>query len=116
MVFPIDVSDAAPRFRVKRQWYELTGRRRLGPVAYRRLKRLIDLAVCFAALPVVLTVVLVSIIAIRLDSSGRAMFVQMRTGKGGRRFGMYKLRTMVKNAAELKARYLHLNELTYPDF
>ena len=29
---------------------------------------------------------------------------------------MYKLRTMVKNAEELKAQYMHLNELTYPDF
>jgi lipopolysaccharide/colanic/teichoic acid biosynthesis glycosyltransferase len=29
---------------------------------------------------------------------------------------MFKLRTMVKNAAELKAKYMHLNEHTYPDF
>ena len=29
---------------------------------------------------------------------------------------MYKLRTMVKNAAELKAQLAHLNELSWPDF
>jgi lipopolysaccharide/colanic/teichoic acid biosynthesis glycosyltransferase len=29
---------------------------------------------------------------------------------------MYKLRTMVRNAEELKAKFMHLNELTYPDF
>jgi lipopolysaccharide/colanic/teichoic acid biosynthesis glycosyltransferase len=29
---------------------------------------------------------------------------------------MYKLRTMVHNAEELKAKYMHLNEHTYPDF
>jgi lipopolysaccharide/colanic/teichoic acid biosynthesis glycosyltransferase len=29
---------------------------------------------------------------------------------------MYKLRTMVKNAEELKEKYMHLNLLTYPDF
>ncbi|RME90543.1 MAG: sugar transferase [Anaerolineae bacterium] len=40
----------------------------------------------------------------------------MRTGKGGRRFPMYKFRTMVPNAEELKAKYAHLNELQWPDF
>jgi lipopolysaccharide/colanic/teichoic acid biosynthesis glycosyltransferase len=29
---------------------------------------------------------------------------------------MYKLRTMVKNAEELKSQLFHLNELTWPDF
>jgi lipopolysaccharide/colanic/teichoic acid biosynthesis glycosyltransferase len=29
---------------------------------------------------------------------------------------MYKLRTMVENAEELKAMYAHLNELSFPDF
>jgi lipopolysaccharide/colanic/teichoic acid biosynthesis glycosyltransferase len=29
---------------------------------------------------------------------------------------MYKLRTMVQNAEELKEKYAHLNELTWPDF
>ena len=47
---------------------------------------------------------------------GRRCSHQLRTGKGGRRFRMYKLRTMVRNAEELKAQLMHLNELTYPDF
>ena len=38
------------------------------------------------------------------------------TGKGGKRFGIYKFRTMVTNAEELKQKYMHLNELTWPDF
>jgi lipopolysaccharide/colanic/teichoic acid biosynthesis glycosyltransferase len=67
-------------------------------------------------LPVALPVLALCILAIRLDSPGPALFVQPRTGKYGRRFGMFKLRTMVKNAAELKAKYMHLNEHTYPDF
>ena len=29
---------------------------------------------------------------------------------------MYKFRTMVRDAEELKRQYLHLNELTWPDF
>jgi lipopolysaccharide/colanic/teichoic acid biosynthesis glycosyltransferase len=55
-------------------------------------------------------------LAIRLDSPGPIFFFQFRTGRGGRRFKMYKLRTMVKNAEELKEKYMHLNLLTYPDF
>jgi lipopolysaccharide/colanic/teichoic acid biosynthesis glycosyltransferase len=55
-------------------------------------------------------------IAIKVDSPGPALFRQDRTGKGGRRFKMFKLRTMVKNAHELKEKYMHLNELSYPDF
>lgn len=116
MVFPIGVSDATPRIRMERAWYERTRPPRLGPVAYRRTKRALDLMVCLSVLPVVLAVVLASAAAIRLDSPGRAFFVQQRTGKGGRRFGMFKLRTMVQNAGELKAQLMHLNELTYPDF
>jgi lipopolysaccharide/colanic/teichoic acid biosynthesis glycosyltransferase len=116
MVFPIEVTDSAPRIHSKRQWYELTGKPRVGPVTYRRIKRLIDLGICISVLPFVLAVVVFAVIAIRIDSPGRAFFVQQRTGKGGRRFGMFKLRTMVQNAAELKEKYLHLNELTYPDF
>jgi lipopolysaccharide/colanic/teichoic acid biosynthesis glycosyltransferase len=44
------------------------------------------------------------------------LLCQERTGKGGRRFRMYKLRTMVHNAHDLKAKYMHLNEHKYPDF
>jgi lipopolysaccharide/colanic/teichoic acid biosynthesis glycosyltransferase len=44
------------------------------------------------------------------------MFKQLRTGKGGRRFYMYKFRTMVPEAEELKSQYAHLNELQWPDF
>jgi len=55
-------------------------------------------------------------IAIKLDSTGPAMFSHLRTGKSGQRFKMYKLRTMVKNAEELKVKYIHMNTLSYPDF
>lgn len=46
----------------------------------------------------------------------RVFFVQQRTGKGGRRFPMYKFRTMVANAEDLKKQLAHLNELKWPDF
>ena len=43
-------------------------------------------------------------------------FAQERTGQGGKRFRMYKFRTMVVNAEDLKRQLMHLNELQWPDF
>jgi lipopolysaccharide/colanic/teichoic acid biosynthesis glycosyltransferase len=83
---------------------------------YRRAKRCLDLLICLALLPVVIPVLVICAVAIRLDSPGPAFFTRDRTGRGGRRFRMWKLRTMVKNAEELKAKYAHLNEHTWPDF
>lgn len=86
------------------------------PAWYEGAKRTLDVVVTLAALPFVLLVLAACALAIRLDSPGPVFFTQSRTGRGGRRFPMYKLRTMVQNAEELKARYAHLNELTPPDF
>lgn len=88
----------------------------LSEVAYERTKRLLDITCCLLILPFVLLVLTLCVVAIRLDSPGSIFFLQRRTGRGGRRFAMFKLRTMVHNAEELKARYNHLNQLSYPDF
>jgi lipopolysaccharide/colanic/teichoic acid biosynthesis glycosyltransferase len=90
--------------------------RLLGETSYRRAKRCLDVLICVALLPVVAILLVVCAVAIRLDSPGPIFFAQLRTGKGGRRFRMWKLRTMVQNADALKAKYAHLNQLTYPDF
>jgi lipopolysaccharide/colanic/teichoic acid biosynthesis glycosyltransferase len=100
----------------QRPWYQLKQAPWLEPASYARLKRLLDLVVCLMVLPLIIVVLAVCMAAIRLESPGRSLFVQERTGKGGRRFGMFKLRTMVHNAHELKAMYMHLNEHSYPDF
>lgn len=97
-------------------WYQRRREPLLSQAAYERWKRAIDLAICLAVLPLAAPLILLSALVMRLDSKGRAFMVQQRTGKGGRRFGMLKLRTMVHNAHELKAKYMHLNEHTYPDF
>ncbi len=98
-------------------WYERADSRVATPgPGYERTKRIIDLTISLAFLPFALVVLALCALAIRLDSPGPLTFHQLRTGKGGRRFKMYKLRTMVRNAEELKAQLLHLNELTYPDF
>lgn len=91
---------------------------RRGQVSRRYLvaKRGFDLAVCIWLLPVVAILMLLLALIIRLDSPGSVLIAQERTGRDGRRFRMYKFRTMVRNAEELKAGLAHLNVLPPPDF
>lgn len=103
----------------KKPWYlrgKAVGKAKGHDKIYQFTKRALDLGVCFAALPVALILLALCCLAIRLDSPGPVLFFQYRTGRGGRRFKMYKLRTMVKDADALKEKYMHLNLLTYPDF
>jgi lipopolysaccharide/colanic/teichoic acid biosynthesis glycosyltransferase len=64
---------------------------------YRIAKRLVDLVIVLLALPLVLFLMALCALAIYLDSSGPVFFVQERVGKGGRRFSMYKFRTIYHN-------------------
>ncbi len=67
---------------------------------YRIFKRIIDITLVVMSAPV--TVPLAALVAalIYLDDRGPILFVQPRTGLGGRRFKMYKFRSMVVNAEE----------------
>lgn len=87
--------------------------------AYLPIKRMMDLALSIISLPIVLPVLLLASIAIRLDTPGPAFFIQERIGQHGRHFRLYKLRTMVANAEELKAsvldsRTVHFKTLADP--
>jgi lipopolysaccharide/colanic/teichoic acid biosynthesis glycosyltransferase len=64
---------------------------------YQIAKRVMDLALCLLAMPLVLPLLALCALAIRIDSPGPVLFVQERIGKGGRRFRMYKFRTMQHN-------------------
>ena len=69
------------------------------------LDRLIALATLLFLLPMFLLIAL----AIKLTSRGPIFFVQQRTGYLGERFALYKFRTMVENAEELKKDLLSEN-------
>lgn len=88
----------------------------LFPKYYQKIKRAFDLVVTISGLPILLPIMGMCALLIWLDDRGPVLFRQDRTGKGGRRFGMYKFRTMVTDAEELKKEYANLNELTWPDF
>jgi lipopolysaccharide/colanic/teichoic acid biosynthesis glycosyltransferase len=83
---------------------------------YLVLKRGFDLGVCLVLLPVIAVVLIACAVAVRLESPGPIVFRQERTGRHGRRFQMYKFRTMVENAEELKASLQHLSIVPPPDF
>lgn len=85
--------------------------------AYFVTKRFLDLFLVLISLPLWLPLNVIIALIIRVTSPGApVIFTQLRTGKGGRRFHMYKFRTMIPNAEELKPSYAHLNELQWPDF
>ena len=83
---------------------------------YLFVKRTLDVAICLVALVVALPVLALCALAIRLETPGPVLFAQRRTGRSGRRFPMWKFRTMVANAEELKPSLAHLNILPPPDF
>ncbi|MFN2422960.1 MAG: sugar transferase [Cryomorphaceae bacterium] len=58
------------------------------------VKFLFDRAAAFVGLIVLLPLLISLAVAVALDSRGGAFFVQQRTGRHGRLFGMFKFRTM----------------------
>jgi lipopolysaccharide/colanic/teichoic acid biosynthesis glycosyltransferase len=84
---------------------------------YLLVKRLTDVALVLLSSPFWLPVFGIIGLLIRITSPGApVVFTQLRTGKGGKRFQMFKFRTMVPNAEVLKDIYADLNELKWPDF
>jgi exopolysaccharide biosynthesis polyprenyl glycosylphosphotransferase len=81
----------------------LLGVRRFGLTrSSRALKRAVDLAGAGLLLLAAAPVLLVAAVAIRLDSPGPVLFGQTRVGRDGRRFRIWKLRTMVRDAEARK--------------
>ncbi len=80
------------------------------------LKRAFDVVLSASSL-VLLTPVLGAIAAaIRITSPGDVLFRQTRCGLGGRKFTLYKFRSMVNNAEQLRAELHQYNELEGPVF
>lgn len=78
------------------------------------LKRTLDV-VCASVLLIVFSPVMLVILGVlTVTTRGEPVFAQVRVGKGGRRFTLYKFRTMVSNAD--KVQHLIRNELDGPVF
>jgi exopolysaccharide biosynthesis polyprenyl glycosylphosphotransferase len=74
------------------------------------LKRAIDIVLSILILIFFLPVLLLTAIAIKLDSPGPVFYSSDRIGKKGRVFRCYKLRTMVHDADKRRAGVMHMNE------
>ena len=80
------------------------------------LKGLMDYSVASAVILICLPLFAVVAVLIKLTSAGPVFFTQERVGMNKRRFTLYKFRTMVANAEELRKDLEELNAADGPGF
>lgn len=83
---------------------------------YNLSKRIIDITGSFIGLVLLSPILIIVGILIKLESKGPIVFTQKRVGKDGKEFDMYKLRSMVVNAEEIKEKLKEQNEMSGPMF
>ncbi len=74
------------------------------------LKRYLDISLCLLCLPPLIPILLITALAIKLDSPGPVFFNQVRVGKWGKLFNLFKFRSMYVDAERRKAELMPLNE------
>ncbi|MGB8887798.1 MAG: sugar transferase [Candidatus Korobacteraceae bacterium] len=79
-------------------------------------KRVFDVVLSLVSLLVLSPLLLCIAAMIRITSPGPVLFRQTRCGLGGRRFTLYKFRSMINNAEQMRAELHQLNELDGPVF
>ena len=62
------------------------------------IKRLLDIVISLCVFVILFPVLLITAIAIKLESKGPVIFKQIRLGKNAKEFTIYKFRSMVQNA------------------
>lgn len=77
----------------------------------RIVKRAMDIAGGIVGVILTSPIMLITAIAIKLDSKGPILFCQTRVGKNGRLFKIYKFRSMRIDAEEIKEKLLSQNEM-----
>lgn len=83
---------------------------------YNISKRALDIIASTLGLIILSPILLVVAILIKLESKGPAIFSQKRIGLNKKEFKMYKFRSMVQNAEELKEKLAKKNEMSGPMF
>lgn len=75
------------------------------------LKRLLDIIGGLVGCCITLLLIVILAPAIRIESPGPILFSQTRIGKNGRKFKIYKFRSMYKDAEQRKAGLMEQNEM-----
>ena len=83
---------------------------------YEAIKRLIDIICSFVGILVLSPLFIIIAIIVKFTSKGPIFFSQKRVGRNGKEFDMYKFRSMVVNAEELKEKLAAQNEMSGPMF
>lgn len=83
---------------------------------YYIFKRLIDVICSLFGIIILSPLIVITAIAVKIDSKGPVFFAQTRVGKYGKLFKMYKFRSMVVNAEGLLTQLQKDNEMTGPMF
>lgn len=99
----VEVAPAATKMRVVPRWWWLA-------------KRSLDVVLGSILVVVTSPIVLLAAVAVFVATGGSPFYAQERVGRYGKRFNMWKLRTMVEGAHEMRDDLLHLNEATGPVF
>jgi lipopolysaccharide/colanic/teichoic acid biosynthesis glycosyltransferase len=89
-----------------------------GHAFYKFAKRCLDVTASLAALVIGMPVMLLIGLLIKHESPGPVLFRQIRLGKDGTKFPMYKFRTMHRDADAIKftEEIQKQNKLKWPDF
>lgn len=80
------------------------------------LKRAMDIVCSLIAVVVLSPVLLLTFLAVRLTSPGKSIYTQIRVGKNGKYFTMYKFRSMYVDADKALEELKKKNEMDGPVF
>ena len=85
-------------------------------IVYGLLKRSLDIIGSLIGLVLLSPIFFIVSVLIKIESNGPILFMQKRVGLNGKEFNMYKFRSMVVNAEELKEKLKNKNEMSGPMF
>jgi len=80
------------------------------------LKRILDIVLASVGLVLLSPILLGIFVAVKFSSPGAVFFSQERVGRYGRRFNLYKFRTMTSGASKRVDEVFHLNHANGPLF
>lgn len=98
------------------QWLELNFENKQKIKVYEVCKRITDIIGSGVGFVLLSPLIVGVACAVKFTSKGPIFFSQKRVGKNGELFEMYKFRSMIVNAEELKEKLEHQNEMSGPMF